>query len=644
MVQITPPATGDNEIIPRPAQVQPSAGKFILNANTVIRTDALSEKSAIALSEMLAPATGFHIRVRGIDKTVETNSINLQINPNRPELGEEGYELSVRPETIRIQAYRPAGLFYAGQTLRHLLPKEILMTSKAPVCPWAIPCGDIKDRPRFSWRGLMLDTARYFLPVNFLKRYIDLLALYKMNRLHLHLTDNQAWTLEIKKYPILTDMSRRPQEPGRARGVYPQKDIREVVEYAAARQVMIVPEIEFPGHSDTVLTAMPELMCVNNPCRIGKPGQKEFCPGREDVFTFFEDVISEVAALFDAPFIHIGGDEYAGPHWDHCPDCQRRIREENLEAGDTEELRNLFRNCLGSPRKYLLYRYLMRRAARIVTAQNRIPILWDDLSWRENFPEKSVILQWHYKDLFDFMHKAVTPDNPAREAARAGHAAIIAPASHLYFDYFDGGKFIRKLYEFNPIPHDLAEDQVKSILGPHACVWEQPQEKIDAMVFPRMLALAEQAWTPAEFRQWDHFAPRLQKQLSRLDILGVAYTPPLAGRDCTSRMENKWHHPEPKGWRLLDWQANEVINENGTFELTLHLTGGKEQVTIEKALWVDDGNEIPLENIPSANPDTLRYQFNVSNYKPDSLYGIRLYYHWDSDAGCSGEALLVKKT
>lgn len=635
----------NHEIIPRPSQAYTCPGKFLLNPGTIIVTDALAESVAHYLAEALAPATGFRLCVQTNPTRARSNGIEFQVHSGLSELGEEGYELSVQPDGIRIQAYRRTGLFYACQTLRQLLPKEILSAVEMPWHYWPVPCGIIRDQPRFAWRGLMLDVARHFLPKAFILRYLDLLALYKMNRLHLHLTDSVAWTLAIKRYPQLTVMNRWGPASSPARGTYSQQDIREIVKYAAARQIMVIPEIECPAHADAVMAAYPELLCANHPARTGGSEHKEFCPGRDDTYDFIDQILTEVVAIFESPFIHIGGDEYRGTAWEQCPDCQRRLQHEHLDAEDTPELRRLFRNCQGSPRKYLLYRYMMRRVAKMVVAKNRIPILWDDLSWRGAFPDQSVIMQWHYQGLFDWAHKANTLENPATEAINAGHQVIIASASHLYFNCCDGGALMQRLYDYEPAPKNLNENQIPYVLGPHACIWEHPQAEIDMMLFPRLLAMAERGWTAKPLQEWNDFALRLQNHYPRLNILGIQHSPPSTPEILSpTKMKYHWEITQLTKFKK-EWLVNEVLTGNGCYELTFRFASGGKGVSID-AFWIEDGHApIPLSDLhlpPNVALHNPVYRMTVSDFKPGPLYYVRVLFKGNAQSDCSGEFEITK--
>lgn len=632
------------ELIPQPSQAQACHGTFTLDSKAIITSDANADDVALYLSEVLQPATGSRLRIAANTQPCRNNTIVMRILPGLSGMGEEGYELSIQPETIQIQAYRPAGLFYACQTLRQFLPKETLGGAGVPQRAWPVPCGIIRDKPRFPWRGLMLDVARHFLSKDFILRCIDHMALYKMNRLHLHLTDSTAWTLEIKKYPHLTNLRTRICAPGLARGTYSQQDMRDIVNHAAARHVMVVPEFEMPSHSRAAVNAYPELMCAHLP-RVtnAQHDYEEYCAGRDGVYDFIENVMSEMVEVFDAPFIHIGGDEYRGESWVDCPDCRRRIKMENLEAEDTPELQELFRHCQGSPTKYLLYRYMMRRVARMVVAKGRTPIVWDDLSWQGKFPGRSVVMQWHYQGCNDWVQNRRILENPATEAARAGHDVIAAPASHLYFDYCDGGALLQRLYDFEPVPHDLTPQQAPYVLGPHACLWATPQDKIDEMLFPRLLVLAEQGWTSMQMRHWDDFAPRLQKHYHRLDVLGVQYTrPPKTEGLVQGALMREWDIPKLTSCRK-EWLINDVVTGNGCLELTLRLLSGKETTTIEVS-WVDDGCS-PIALSESRLPDDASsgehiYRITVSEFLPQASYYVRVVLKGDGQSACRGDIVL----
>jgi hexosaminidase len=419
----------------------------------------------------------------------------------KPGLGPEGYELTVTPERVIIRASQPAGIFYGKQTLQQLLPGPI-------------PCLHIEDRPRFPWRGAMLDVARHFFPKEFVKRYIDLLALHKLNTLHLHLTDDQGWRVEIKKYPKLTEVgSWRAETNGdgkRYGGFFTQDDLREIVAYAAERHITVVPEIEMPGHGLAALTAYPELSCTGGPFKVRTRWGVEpdvYCAGNEKTFAFVQDVLDEVLAIFPSKFIHIGGDECPKARWKKCPKCQARMKAEGLKN------------------EHELQSYFIRRIEKHLSSKGRRLIGWSEI--REGGLAKNAALM-------DWIGGAV-------EGASAGHDVVMSPTSHCYFDYYQSqdkkaepkaiGGFIplSKVYAFEPVPAKLAPQFHKHILGAQANLWTEyiptPQQA-EYMTFPRLCALAEVVWSPAAARNWDDFSVRLTQHLKHLDALKVNYRKP----------------------------------------------------------------------------------------------------------------------
>lgn len=609
-------------LIPRPARLAWQPGAFRPTPAAVLRADGVAADAARLLAAQLADAGARPLPVAG--GPARAGDIVLRLDPATHVSGDEGYRLAVTPEGALLQAAHPAGLFYAGQALCGLCVPE----------GGLFPAVEIVDAPRFPWRGLMLDVARHYFDLAFLRRMIDLLARCRMNRLHLHLVDGQAWTLELDSLPRATAHN-GGNGPGRPRrGVYPRDEMRALVAYAAERQVTIVPEIEFPAHADALLRGHPELLCASHPARHGgEDVAREFCPGREDVYAAITAVLAEVAEIFPGPYLHIGGDEYHGSAWDDCPDCRRRVADAGLEAEDTPELRRLFAHPQGSPRKYLLYRYLMRRVAGIVTALGKTPILWDDLSWRGEYPAGSAVMQWHYDGLFDWMHQTTTPEDPAALAIRAGHPVIAAPASHCYFDYLDGGALLRRLYGFEPVPADLSAAEAPALLGPHACLWECPQERVDGMLFPRLLALAEVGWTPAPERDWDDFRDRLRQQLPDLARRGVAGAP-WRDNPAPSVLALAWDYPHP-AW-MKEWWLNELLDAPATLAVALRVTRGADDTAIDRVFLTVDGHEHPLARLDDTGDVARQYIIRLDP-RPTSLYSLRIYFDGAQAAGSRGE-------
>jgi N-acetyl-beta-hexosaminidase len=281
---------------------------------------------------------------------------------------------------------------------------------------------------------------------------------------------------------------------------------------------------------------------------------------------------------------------------------------------------------------------MMRRIAGMVVDRNRIPILWDDLSWQGNYPEKSVVVQWHYKGLLDWMQQTTTPENPATVAVRTGHDAVVAPASHLYFDYFDGGRMIERLYEFEPVPMEIGDNLTMHIAGPQACLWECPQAKVESMLFPRLLAVAEIGWTEKSLRKWDDFSNRLESHMPRLDRLGVRYAVlPNMAAIAANGMSEQWDFPSLTEL-FKDWLINDVVMGPGTYELRIEFIQGKETTAIPKAVWTQDGREVPMEFIESRADSSQIYRFNLRDVKKEYLYSVRPYFKGDGRTDCRVKA------
>jgi hexosaminidase len=401
----------------------------------------------------------------------------------------EGYELAVTATGAVIRASTPAGAFYGMQTLLQLQSKDGAFTGAT-----------IQDAPRFQWRGLMMDCSRTFQSVDYLRKTIDRLAAYKMNVLHLHLTDDQGWRIEIRKHPELTQrgarFSAKYNEPESHQGFYTQRQLRELVAYAAARHVTVVPEIEMPGHSHAVIVCRPDLACHGPATNdifpfFSGPGitRDVFCAGNDDSFRLLEDVLDEVIELFPSPFIHIGGDEAPRDFWKSCPKCQARIKAEGLK--DENDLQS----------------YFIRRMEKYLNAKGRRLIGWSEIL-QGGLAPNAAVMDWI---------------GGAAQATKGGHDAVMSPTGYCYFDYPYSRISSRRAYSFEPCA-GLSPEQARHILGLQANFWshlDREPERVDRQLFPRLLSLAERAWSPQNCRDWADFHARLQAQLSRLEQLGV---------------------------------------------------------------------------------------------------------------------------
>jgi len=504
-------------LIPYPRSVTRHTGTIPLMNS--VRIDAgpadLSVLGAYAM-DLMAAETG--ARPALIPRNNALPGLTLRLVPPDPGLGSEGYRLTTTSDGVVITAPTEAGLFHGLQTFRQLL-------HAGP--PGTVPRVEITDAPRFPYRGMHLDVSRHFFPVEFVERYIDLLSRYKFNTFHWHLTDDQGWRIEIKQYPRLTSVGSCRRETIVEKhfdpfvgdgipycGFYTQEEIRRVVATAAARHVTVIPEIEMPGHSLAALAAYPELACTAGPFEVGTVwGVEEdiLCPS-EATFTFLEGVLTEVMALFPGPYIHIGGDEAPKARWKSSDLAQSIIRREQLAD------------------EHALQSWFIQRIERFLNANGWRIIGWDEIL-EGGLAPNATVMSWRG------MSGGIA-------AAREGHDVVMTPTSHAYFDYAQGDPALEpfsiggnvpleKVYRFEPVPPDLTPAEARHILGAQGNVWTEymtTTDKVEWMVFPRLLAMAEVTWSPASVRDWEGFLARLPSALAALDRLGVAYrTPSVLG-------------------------------------------------------------------------------------------------------------------
>ncbi len=486
-------------IVPAPAYYRAGDGGFTLPSRTVLLVDPGSSESrriADYLASKLEAPTGIRFEIHS--GGAYPGAISLSLRGARADLGTEGYELISGDEGVTIRALSPNGLFYGVQTFLQMIPKEAASPKFMPNVKWSLPAATIADKPRFSWRGFLLDTSRHFRDAEFVKHYIDLLAYQKMNVFHWHLVDDQGWRLEIKKYPKLTEVGGWRMEDGKKYGgFYTQNQVREIVQYAADRFITVVPEIEMPGHCNAALSAYPENSCTGGPFSVPALWgvyDDVYCAGKETTFNFVENVLDEVMELFPSKFIHIGGDEVPKTKWHACPFCQERIKNEHLK--DEGELQS----------------YFIRRIDKYLTSKGRRLLGWDEIL-EGGLAQGATVQSWRGME-------------GAIQAAKEGHDVISSPTSRCYLDYSYDSIPVDKAYDFEPVPDILTPEQAKHVLGGEGNIWAEhtplPQDT-DRQVFPRLSALAEVFWSPKERRNWDDFSPRLDTHLDRLAMMGVKY-------------------------------------------------------------------------------------------------------------------------
>ncbi|MDE0854874.1 MAG: family 20 glycosylhydrolase, partial [Nevskia sp.] len=502
------PAAG-MPLLPLPAQVEARPGSFTLVAGTPILV-AAGDTQARQIGELLS---GYVRQVRGIGLEVmagqgaaaDRPAIVLLIDAQAGGAGEEGYELDVSPQGIRVAARTPVGLFYGAVTLWQLLTPDA-----ARGLPPAIAAVHIVDAPRFAWRGLMLDVSRQFLPPQFVKQMIDWMALHKLNTLHWHLTDDQGWRLQIRKYPRLTQVGAWRTPPGggaRVGGYYTQAQVRDIVRYAAARYVSIVPEIDMPGHAQAAIAAYPWLGSRGDrPAVSADWGVHGYLLNVDErTFGFIGDVLDEVTQLFPGRYIHVGGDEAVKAQWKASPRVQARMRQLGVTGEDA------------------LQGYFMQRLQSLLAARGRSLVGWDEIV-DDGLPAETTVMSWR-------------GSAGAIAAAQAGHDVIMSPSDSLYFDYLQGAGHdeppgrprlitLQDVYGFQPLPAQLDAAQARHIIGVQANVWTEHMRtprRVEHAVFPRLAALAETAWSPAGAHNWQDFLQRLPPELARYRALGIAY-------------------------------------------------------------------------------------------------------------------------
>jgi len=501
----------NTNIIPGPVLLKISTGKFILTEGTRIYSDKELLKVSEYLKNFLLPATGNNLIIKERkEKIGNDSSINLKLTDNEGKLGFEGYTIEISPKEINITAPYPVGIFYGIQTLRLLLPPEIENNAKVEGIEWQIACLKLEDFPRFSWRGYMLDEARHFHGKDVVKKMLDLMALLKLNKFHWHLTDDQGWRIEIKKYPKLIEIGSKREETQEGSrfskkrdglshsGYYTQEDIQEIIEYAKDRFIQIIPEIDIPGHTRAALASYPDLSCKGYPFRVSTHWgfhKDVMCVGKEEVFEFLQNVLKEIIDLFPANIIHIGGDEVLKERWKSCPDCQLRLKNEGLK--NEKELQLYFTN----------------RIIAFLTNLKQKTVIWND-ALKKNLGGRPICQYWFRgkKEVLEYL--------------KNGGDVIISDFKYTYLDHSYSFTPLKLAYKFDPIPKKLEEKYHKHVLGLEAPMWGEytPNiKRLEWQTFPRLIVFAEIGWTPQLKKNFNSFKERLDTFLKRFDLLGINY-------------------------------------------------------------------------------------------------------------------------
>ena len=504
-------------IIPTPQSLVQQDGFFRLNSHTAI-TAVSPEAKTIAefFAAKMRTSTGLDIQV------AEKGNILLSLDSSLDVPNDEGYSLEVSKDAVKVVAKTTQGLFYGMQSFLQLLPAEIESPSKVNGIAWQAPAVSIKDAPRFGYRGIMLDPCRHFMPAENVKKYIDVLSLFKINRIHWHLTDDQGWRIEIKKYPKLTEIgSKRIDGEGTEYGgYYTQEEIKDIVKYAADHFITVVPELELPGHEMAAIAAYPNLSCKGEP---GTPriiwGVEDIvmCPGKEDMFTFLQDVIDEMVPLFPSEYFHIGGDECPKTSWKNCPLCQKRIKAEGLKADGKHSAEEKLQS------------YVIQRMEKYLETKGKKIIGWDEIL-EGGLAPSATVMSWRGEE-------------GGIAAALMDHTVIMTPGGNgMYLDAYQGDPkiepvtiggytLLEKTYSYNPIPDTLAAmGKSDYILGVQGNTWSEymyDEAKRDYMIFPRILAVAEIGWTNLDRKNYKDFERRIENAYVRLDGHAINYHIPL---------------------------------------------------------------------------------------------------------------------
>ena len=516
------------DVVPYPNEVSLKAGSYKV-AGAVFHydrnMDALSVQAVTDFADRLSRVTGKQSLVsEGHSRT----GINFVVDPA---LAPEEYSLVVNRKAVIIKASALNGFIYAIQTVKQMLPEEIFSDSLDQDEDWKLKCVVIKDAPRFAYRGMHLDVSRHFWSVDEVKRYLDVMQVHKLNRFHWHLTDDQGWRIEIKKYPRLTEKGAVRKETlvghlqpkdnvfdGTPYGeglFYTQDQIREVVAYAAARGITVIPEIDLPGHMVAALACYPELGCTSGPYEVWPMwgvADDVLCPGNEKTFEFIENVLSEVADLFPSEYIHIGGDECPKVRWEKCPKCQARIKALGLEADERHSA------------EYFLQSYVTERVEAFLATRGKRIIGWDEIL-EGKLAQDATVMSWR-------------GISGGLEAARLGHDAIMTPNSYLYFDYYQsdnqdaeplaiGGYLpVSKVYSYEPFEEGMTEEEKSHIIGVQANLWTEyitTESQLEYMLLPRLAALSEVQWCQPQNKNWERFEDCVDDVCDIYDQMGYNY-------------------------------------------------------------------------------------------------------------------------
>ncbi|MBR8536212.1 family 20 glycosylhydrolase [Carboxylicivirga sediminis] len=606
-------------IIPQPNSITYEEGEFQINAQTRLvykGLDKIITRSIIRFKNQLAVSSGIELELS--DQTPTDNYILFQLSKQLND-NTEGYEIKIEPNYIHINASSDKGLFYAIQTVKQLLPPSIESKLITDNVNWTIPCLHIIDYPQFAYRGLNIDVARHYFPVEFIKKQLDILASYKINTFHWHLTDDQGWRLEIKKYPKLTDVgSRRAMtlighganppfqyDNKPYGGYYTQDDVKAIVEYAKERHITVIPEIELPGHSLAALAAYPQLGCIGGPYEVATRWgvfEDVICPGKESSYAIIEDILTEVADLFPGQYIHIGGDECSKIRWRNCKHCQARMKANELK--DENALEN----------------YFIKRVQSIVKKLGKQMVGWNEIMTDPSLTDATIVM---WQDDIDI-----------KQAIKNNNNFIKSSANYLYFDHYQaspqdhplaigGYTPLSDVYHYQPLPAGIDSNEQQNFIGVQANCWTEympDEEKFEFMLYPRLCAFAEVAWSEQQQKNWPEFRRKLETHLERLSHRNVNFfyevPKPISSNE-------QLHFTHPTTLRLQEISDNYTIryttdgsepNANSkeyTQAIPVNSSGTIKAITIDKRTGQQSKTEIfNLNQLQYQKPTKLKASNN----------------------------------
>ncbi len=624
----TPNQASDYSIIPKPKELRMDEGQFkVENDISIVASSQQAQGVADFLEDLIEDGSNIDADVEISDKQ-QKKAINLVIDPAFTPNNKEAYTLDVTPNMVTIRSGDSAGLFYGVQSLRQLMPASIENSDNAKANDsFTIPAVSINDEPRFAWRGYMKDVSRTFFGVDVIKKYLDVMALYKLNVFHFHLTDDQGWRLEIKKYPELTSKQtttypEQYKQPSERSGYFTQEQIKDLVKYAADRGITIVPEIDVPGHSWATLLVRPELGVNQNhtPSHVfpfldswGHWGNQftpnSLDPTKEVVYEFLDDIFTEVAELFPSEYIHFGGDEVMHSFWLKEPHVKRFMKQNNMD--DVHQLQN----------------YFVKRVAEIIVDKGRKPIGWNDVLADTSLTKQTAIMCWLGED-------AIT------KAANNGYYSVATPSYPLYFDISQNDRNdgtmcdlnygvinnLEAIYNYNPT-QGVSKDGLKYVLGVQANMWPAvPQEVKDINVqnFPRMLGLAEIAWSSEDGKDFAEFIARIENNKKRLDALKVDYFEP--GGYIVAQWKPQDISTE---YQTKEWDVTDKVYASGRVIAGFYTVEGENPLEIEMVELLKDGESISIDEHYAKSPvkknifRPYNYDLRVEEYEPGAKYTLR---------------------